>query len=363
MTDEPHNLPKKGEKKPNKDSRRTLSSARPSSAAGNLQGAPRPSSVTANKKPATGSSTAGGTESGSDTNRKAPDSKKVDPRKNQTGGAQRNGNHRKGQPSAPQGSRLVRERTHSSSPAPPSASESSDALSSLQRVIADLKIASPPNQSSSPATNNSLSASMHAPQAQPSNLPANAPVFQPGASSFPASNLSDSVRHRKAASLGPASLAGNYQSFSPHLGAMMEDAEDGTGVSFEDGEIPEVFYPQQQGHQPRSQSQSFMAPRFAALAAQEQDVLGPTGRPQLAPGFMFGARRRTSSNVPVGPPINEEDVRFQFPQQQYNFPSDEQPQRKPEGDITGIMAEQVCIHRVVCYALLKICVDCTPEPD
>ncbi|KAG1761940.1 hypothetical protein EDD22DRAFT_894119 [Suillus occidentalis] len=48
-----------------------------------------------------------------------------------------------------------------------------------------------------------------------------------------------------------------------------------------------------------------MAPRFAALTAQEQDVLGPTGRLQLAPGFMFGARRRTSSNVPVGPPINQ----------------------------------------------------------
>jgi len=191
---------------------------------------------------------------------------------------------------------------------------------------------------------------MHAPQAQPSNLPANAPIFQPGASSFPTSNIAD--RHRKAASLGTA--GSHYNSFSPHLGAMIEDVEDGPGASFEDGEIHESFYHQQQGHQPRSQSQSFMAPRFAALAAQEQDVLGPTGRPQLAPGFMFGARRRTSSNVPVGPSINEEDVRFQFPQQQYNFPSDEQPQGKPEGDITGIMAEQVCINRVVRYASLKI---------
>ena len=351
MTDESsqaHNQPKKGEKKPNKDSRRTLSTARPSSAAGNLQGAPKPSSTTAAKKPATGASTTGGTESGSDTNRKAPDSKKVDPRKNQSGGAQRNGNHRKGQPSATQGTRLVKERNgHSSSPAPPSISESSDALSSLQRVIADLKTTSPPNQSSSPA--NSLAASMHAPQLPSSNLPANAPVFQPGASSFPGSSIVDAVRHRKAVSLGTASGSANYNSFSPHLGAMMEDIED-VGASFEDGEIPESFYPQQQGHQPRSQSQSFMAPRFAALAAaQEQEVLGPTGRPQLAPGFMFGARRRTSSNVPVGPPINEEDVRFQFPQQQYNFPSDDQPQRKPDSDITGIMAEQVCVNRVVCY--------------
>ncbi|KAG2367320.1 hypothetical protein BDR07DRAFT_1393656 [Suillus spraguei] len=340
MTDEftqTHNLPKKDEKKPpsvpNRGSRRTSSNARPSSAAGNLQGAPRPSSRSGNKKPQTGASTAGGTES------------EPEPRsKSQTGGATRNGNHRKAQPSASQGTRGMT--GHSSSPAPPSASESSDALSSLQRVIADLKTTSPPNQSSSPGINNSLAASIHAPQAQPSILPVNAPVFQPGAP-FPGSNLADAVRHRKAVSLGTTGIPGNYNSFSPHLGAMMEDAEDGTGVSFEDGEIPEHFYQHQQGHQPRSQSQSFVAPRFAALAAQEHDVLGPTGRPQLAPGFMFGARRRTSSNVPVGPPINEEDVRFQFPQQQPNFPPDEQLHRKPEGDFTGIMAEQIALQNQI----------------
>lgn len=252
---------------------------------------------------------------------------------------------------------------HSSSPAPPSASESSDALSSLQRVIADLKTTSPPNQSSSPGVSNSLAASMHAPQAQPSNLPVNAPVFQPGASSFPGSSLADAVRHRKAVSMGTVGVPGNYNTFSPHLGAMMEDAEDGAGALFEDGEIPEQFYQHQQGHQPRSQSQSFMAPRFAALAAQDQDVLGPTGRPQLAPGFMFGARRRASSNVPVGPSINEEDVRFQFPQQQANFPPDEQPHRKPEGDFTGIMAEQVCGQSCCVLCVTKIILDCPPKPD
>jgi protein SSD1 len=197
----------------------------------------------------------------------------------------------------------------SSSPAPGSASESSDALSSLQRVIADLKTT--PNQVTPPS--NSLAASMHAPQSLGSNLPANAPVFYPGASAFPASTLTDAARHRKAASLGTSALSGNFNSFSPHLGAMIEDAEDGTGASFEDGEISEGFFPAS-GHQARSQSQSFMAPRFAALAAQqEQDIIGPTGRPQLAPNFMFGARRRTSSNVPMGP-LNEEDVGFQFPQ-------------------------------------------------
>jgi protein SSD1 len=98
------------------------------------------------------------------------------------------------------------------------------------------------------------------------------------------------------------------------------------------------------------QSQTFVAPRFAALAQQDQsDAMGPTGRPQLAPGFLFGARRRTTSNIPMAPPINEEDVGFQFPQQQQQqafLPEDVIPQtsmhRKTDsGEITGIMAEQV----------------------
>jgi len=132
---------------------------------------------------------------------------------------------------------------------------------------------------------------------------------------------------------------------------MIEDVEDGPGnASIEDGEIQESYY-NQPGHQPRSQSQSFMAPRFAALAQQDQgDTIGPSGRPQLAPGFMFGARRRGSSNVQMGPPISEEDVGFQFPQQQQlqGFQSEpnvlDPPHRKNEsGEITGIMAEQMAI--------------------
>ena len=136
----------------------------------------------------------------------------------------------------------------------------------------------------------------------------------------------------------------------------MEDAEDSGGnASYEDGEIQETYY-QQPGHQPRSQSQSFMAPRFAALAAQQEqaDPMGPSGRPQLAPGFMFGARRRGASG-PLAPPINEDDLNFQFPQQQQqqpqqqsqqNFAPDrshnEQGHRKSESaEIGGIMAEQV----------------------
>jgi hypothetical protein len=90
---------------------------------------------------------------------------------------------------------------------------------------------------------------------------------------------------------------------------------------YEEGEIQgDARFPPTTEPQRRSLSQSFTAPRFAALAQQDQsEVLGPTGRPQLAPGhFMFGAgaRRRGSSNGPMGPPINEEDIGFQFPQQQ-----------------------------------------------
>ncbi|KAF8138706.1 SSD1 protein [Boletus edulis] len=355
MTDEiPLNQAKKDDSKKStpapsipRGSKRIPSNARPSSAAGNLPGAPRPSSRSGNKKSATPAP--GGTESGSES--KPTEARKPDlPRnKSQTGGGQRNGNHRNRQPSSSQANRssAAKDRTsmgQSSSPAPASASESSDALSSLQRVIADLKTT--PSQVSPP--NNSLAASMHAPQAPSSNLPVNAPVFHPGGLAFSTSTLSDAARHRKAASLGASALSGNFNSFSPHLGAMLEDAEDIPGASFEDGEISDGFFPGS-SHQARSQSQSFMAPRFAALAAQqEQDVLGPTGRPQLAPNFMFGARRRTSSNVPMGP-LNEEDVGFQFPQQQIP-PSEsvhDQNHRRTENDITGIMAEQIAIQNQI----------------
>jgi protein SSD1 len=232
-------------------------------------------------------------------------------------------------------------------------------LSSLQRVIADLKTTSPPNLISPP--NNSLAASMHAPHLSSTNLPANAPIFQPGASAFPGHNLPEAVRHRKAASLGASALSGNYNSYSPHLRATIEDAED---VAYEDGEISDSYY-QTPGHQVRSQSQSFMAPRFAALAAQqEQDMLGPTGRPQLAPNFMFGAHRRTSSNLPMGP-LNEEDVGFQFPQQQNpEGVMHDQNQKRPGDDITGIMAEQVCVVSLAFDTYPDLCgLDRYPESD
>ncbi|KAI6119293.1 SSD1 protein [Pisolithus croceorrhizus] len=311
-----------------KGPRRTFSNARPPSATGNPQGASRPSSRAGNKKPAN-SSTTGGTESGSESNKKPQEAKRNDSRsKNQPGSGQRTGNHRKAQVSTSQPNRVSQSKDRvlpSPSPVPVSASESSDALSSLQRVIADLKTTTPSGQ---PSPTNTLAASIHAPQQQQPSNP-----LQSNSSMFSGANLVDAVRHRKAASLGNSALPGNYNSFSPHLVAMMEDAEDGVGAS----------------------SQNFVAPRFAALAAQqmEQDVHGPTGRPQLAPSFTFGARRRTASNVPLGPPINEEDVGFQFPQQQQqqNFSQDnaavEPSHRKPENDITGIMAEQIAIQNQI----------------
>ena len=225
----------------------------------------------------------------------------------------------------------------SSSPPPGQNKELSDALSSLQRVIADLKTASPVPQPI--GINNPPS--MPTAHVQ-SNLASHAPVFQPGAAGYPGVDQ----KHRKAVSLGVSNSS--FNSFSPHLGAMMEDAED-TGA-FEEGEIQERYYPQQGQHQPRSQSQSFLAPRFAALAAQQEQESGPSGRPQLAPGFMFGGRKRP---VPLAPPINEEDNGFQFPQQGQQGLAPEVPQqgqthkRSESGEITGIMAEQVNLNILV----------------
>jgi protein SSD1 len=350
-------LPKKDEKKPAANSngrgpKRNTSNSRSVSGA---QGGSRPSSGAGNKKVTTSANT-NAHESGSDTtSRKGSESKKSEPRaRNQGNGTGRPNAVRKGQPTGAQvprqGNANGKETQPNAKqtpapPAPTTAAEASDALSSLQRVIADLKTTSP----IPPSVANLFPNPAPAPQTITSNLPANAPVFQPGAAAYPGLGLTD-PKHRKAASLGMSGLSGNFNSFAPHLGAMMEDAEDVPGNNlFEEGEVQENY--QSLGHQPRSQSQSFMAPRFAALAAQqEQDTTGPSGRPQLAPGFMFGARRRGSANVPMGPPINEEDVGFQFPQQQQqqSFNADpmhhESNHRKTEsGEITGIMAEQIAL--------------------
>lgn len=307
----------------------------PKSTGTSSQAGTRPSSRSSTRKPSSSTPVA---ESGSDTASKkgAENGKKPEQRGKSSGGG-RTG-HRKG-PSTSQAIRNTNSRDTKTSGSPaPQSTESSAALSSLQNLIADLKTASPNQQAAGPP----ITFGPTTPNV--SNLPVNAPVFQPGASSY--AGMGGDQRHRKAASLGNSALSGNFNSFSPHLGSTIE--EDGNG-SFEEGEIPERFSGQA-SHQPRSQSQSFVPPRFAALAAQQQeqmDTVGPTGRPQLAPGFMFGAGPRKHAPL-MGPPINEEDVGFQFPQQQSqglpnDLPAHDVTQRKAEsGEITGIMAEQVC---------------------
>jgi protein SSD1 len=169
--------------------------------------------------------------------------------------------------------------------------------------------------------------------------------------------------------MGTAGFSSNFNSFSPHLGSMREDAEEGQN-GYEASDIPDSLYSTQpQGHHPRSQSQTFTAPRFAALAAQQEqqqnDVLGPSGRPQLAPNFMFGTRRRPSAGTAMAPSISEEDVGFQFPQQQ-TVPSysdqDVLQRRNESGEIRGIMAEQVCLTFMTKSRLMPICqTDCNSE--
>ncbi|KAL4241972.1 DIS3-like exonuclease 2 [Abortiporus biennis] len=353
--------PKKDEKKDEKRAQSTgpqnggrsnqkRNVSRTASSGGN--GPNRPSSRSSNKKPA---SNAPATESGSESAKKG-DSRKPDNRRPSTTGNNRSGGHRKSSSQAPRQGSVTgsvggknANKPPSASPAPIASSESSDALSSLQRVIADLKTTSPPTQVTPGAS--TLTTSVSNP-GQASNLPPNAPIFQPGAAAYPGLTGNEPPRHRKAASLGAGSLAGSFNAYSPNLGSMLEDVEEHqhTNVTLEEGEIHDASFPPG-GHQRRALSQSFTAPRFAALAAQDQsEQLGPSGRPQLAPGFMFGARRRPSAAMPMGPPINEEDIGFQFPQQQQSqqtFNIDPSDRKQDSGEITGIMAEQIAIQNQI----------------
>lgn len=326
----------KEEKKPatsnasNQNSNKASQKKNPNKSNNPSQGRRKPSSAAGES----GSETGGGRKGNDSSNRKSSENRGKS-QGNRSGG-QKNRLPSQGRPSnsnnGQSGNRQA-SKSNSSTPAPATGAETSDALSSLQRVIADLKTASPAVQ---PST---------IPTEVISSLPANAPVFQPGMQAWPGPMQSnDQARHRKAASVGASFGNNNIGNYAPNLGVMMEDAED--GPLYEEGEIQaDAGYRQQQSHNRRALSQSFTAPRFAALAQQDQgDVLGPTGRPQLAPGFMFGGntRRRGSTNNPMGPPINEEDLGFQFPQQQpRSLDGQGLPRPDDSGEITGIMAEQV----------------------
>lgn len=362
---------KPGEKKPapnggqggGRNPRRNMSRSGSAGGGGNNTGPQRPTSGASNRRnPSNPPANDSGAESKKSSNDngggRKPDQQRNRPQGQGNGNA-RGGNNRKGSQGG--GRHNNREsvsrqnsgkQTSPAAAAAPASEGGSDALSSLQRVIADLKTASPSVQSANMSNPLGGSAPVPIPTSQSaSNLPANAPVFQPGAAAFPGLAGNEPPRHRKAASLGTGSVPNNFNSYSPNLGSMMEDVvEEGPGgASFEEGEIQENPAPAVGGHQQRrSLSQSFTAPRFAALAQQDQgEGVGPTGRPQLAPNFMFGARRRPSIATPVGPPINEDDVGFQFPQQQQNFnietPVEQNSHRRTEssGEISGIMAEQV----------------------
>ena len=297
------------------------------------QGRRKPSSATNES----GSDTGGGRKGNDNNNRRTSENRGKS--QGGRGGGQKNRLPSQGRPSnsnnGQSGNRQA-SKSNSSTPAPSTGAETSDALSSLQRVIADLKTASPAVQPSAIL-----------PTEVTSSLPVNAPVFQPGMQAWPGLTQSnEQARHRKAASVGTAYNNNTMASYTPNLGVMMEDAEDGP-IPYEEGEIQGDGFRQQQSHNRRSLSQSFTAPRFAALAQQDQsEVLGPTGRPQLAPGFMFGraaSQRRGSAGGPMGPPISEEDLGFQFPQQQSRG-LDAQGLPRPGdvgGEVTGIMAEQV----------------------
>ncbi|QRV72666.1 hypothetical protein RhiJN_00680 [Ceratobasidium sp. AG-Ba] len=243
--------------------------------------------------------------------------------------------------------------------------QESSAQRLVERAITDLK--------ANPAPQNAPQQPTPAPQqpglAQGSTLGLNAPVFQPGAAVYPTPGAPTDLppRHRKSASTGSHSSPGSFaspsfasplQNFSPNLHSMREDVA-------EEGEIDEngnPYQPQQQTQFQQRNNQgpvnAFSAPRFAALAQQQPQIaqeepepLGPSGRPQLAPTFQFGARRRTNTNPAAGPAIPEDDLGFQFPQQ---FQQDAQaqsiqPQAQPQAhrrtgsEVTGMLAEQMAL--------------------
>lgn len=224
----------------------------------------------------------------------------------------------------------------------------SPALSNLQKVITDLKSIQPSGHSNQPAQahpqqSQQLPAAAPAPtyaQTTQSNLTATAAPFQP---SFVPGEVPP--RHRKAQSMGPtpgggAANAGySMNQYAPYLDSMSEDAEN---------QASEPLPPMAQFTN-RQAMGSFSAPRFSSMsgAGGDQEYVGPSGRPQLAPSFSFGAKRRTNS-ISVGPAIGEEDVGFQFPQQnqqqsRYQQESDNQAANRRGGEMNEIMSQQIAI--------------------
>jgi protein SSD1 len=206
----------------------------------------------------------------------------------------------------------------------------SSALSNLQKAIADLKAM--PNSGNQPP---SAGATQPVPPTQ-STLTPSAPPFHP--SSFVAPAPEVPPRHRKAQSMGPTpqqqiqSYSGLGQ-YTPGLDSMNEDGE---------FQPTETVSPLAQFGRHQAMG-SFTAPRFAALQGQGAQSPGEgasSGRPQLSPGFQFGTKRRTNS-VSIGPPINEEDASFQFPQ----TPQTPQSAHKRTG--SEIIAEQIAIQNQI----------------
>ena len=193
-------------------------------------------------------------------------------------------------------------------------------------------------------------------------------MFQPGAQVYPPPNPTPEVqRHRKAASAGatpgfnPATFNSPLNAFAPGLKSMAEDVIE--EVDFNDQEEEQDTFPPAAPparHIAQSSMGNFTAPRFTVNHNQppphmqtqqlqqlnDNDSVGPTGRPQLAPGFMFGAQRRAISGSAI-PAIGEDDVGFQFPQQQQNLmdgQSGHPLHRRTPSEMAGVsplMAEQV----------------------
>jgi protein SSD1 len=332
-----------------------------------------------NFKPRTGANQSGNRDSDS----QASDvSTKRRPSSSSRGGG-RGGGPSGRRPSRP-GSVAAPSPKHSANPPMPGTSDGdSPALSNLQKVITDLKSmpasASGQNQSQSqvqaqPQVNQSQTQSQP-PQPAPtqqaptyaqttqSNLTATAAPFQP---SFMPGEVPP--RHRKAHSMGPtppgnAGGGAGYgtSQYAPYLDSMSEDAES----QVTDSPLPPMA--QFSNRQPMGSFSS--APRFSSMASQggmggggnsDQDLAGGSGRPQLAPSFSFGAKRRTNS-MSVGPAIGEEDAGFQFPQQnqppqqqqqqQQNYGDNAQggqnPHRRTGSEINGIMSQQIALQNQI----------------